>query len=68
MGKLIKELNNTNIKPNITAVYSSKQTEKILKLLNKNSKMIILIFAGQAADMIKIQFQNLKKVIITSMF
>ena len=34
MGKLIKELNNLNIKLNITAVYSSKQTEKIIKLLN----------------------------------
>ena len=31
MGKLIKELNNLNIKLNITAVYSSKQTERIIK-------------------------------------
>ena len=35
MGKVIKELNNENIKLNITAVYSSKQTEKILKSINK---------------------------------
>ena len=34
-GKIIKELNEKNIKLNITAVYSSKQTEKILKLINK---------------------------------
>ena len=40
MGKLIKELNNLNIKLNITAVYSSAQTKKILKLLNKKSKGI----------------------------
>ena len=38
MGKLIKELNNLNIKLNITAVYSSKQTERIIKLLNKSQK------------------------------
>ena len=30
-GKIIKELNNQNIKLNITAIYSAKQTEKILK-------------------------------------
>ena len=50
MGKLIKELNNLNIKLNITAVYSSKQTKKILSLLNKKSKVIISIFAGRAGD------------------
>ena len=30
-GKVIQELNRKNIKLNITAVYTSKQTEKILK-------------------------------------
>ena len=50
MGKLIKKLNNLNIKLNITAVYSSKQTERIIKLLNKKSKVIISIFAGRAGD------------------
>ena len=30
-GKVIKELNNKKIKLNITAVYTAKQTEKILK-------------------------------------
>ena len=34
-GKVIKELNKKNIKLNITAVYSAKQTEKILKNINK---------------------------------
>ena len=34
MGKIIKELNNENIKLNITAIYSSQQTKKILKLIN----------------------------------
>jgi transaldolase len=50
MGGVIKELNNQNIKLNITAVYSSKQTEKILKVINKKTKVIISIFAGRAAD------------------
>ena len=50
MGKIIRELNNQNIKLNITAVYSAKQTKKILKLINKKTKVIISIFAGRAAD------------------
>ena len=50
MGKIIKELNNQNIKLNITAVYSAKQTAKVLKLINKKTKIIISIFAGRAAD------------------
>ena len=50
MGKIIKELSSLNIKLNITAVYSSKQTNKILRCLNKNSKVIISIFAGRAGD------------------
>ena len=49
-GKIIKELNNANIKLNITAVYSAKETKKILKTINKKTKVIISIFAGRAAD------------------
>jgi len=49
-GKVIKKLNSKNIKLNITAVYSSKQTEKILKQINKKTKVIISIFAGRAGD------------------
>ena len=49
-GKIIKELNNQNIKLNITAIYSSKMIEKILKLINKKTKIIFSIFAGRAAD------------------
>ena len=49
-GKVIKKLNNKNIKLNITAVYTSKQTKKILKLINKKTKVIISIFAGRAGD------------------
>jgi transaldolase len=50
MGKIIKELNGLNIKLNITAIYSAKQTKRILKLLNKKTKVIISIFAGRAGD------------------
>ena len=50
MSQVIKELNIQNIKLNITAVYSSKQTEMILKNINKKTKVIISIFAGRAGD------------------
>ena len=49
-GKAIKYLNNKKIKLNITAVYSTEQTKKILKNINMNSKVIISIFAGRMAD------------------
>ena len=49
-GKIIKELNSKNIKLNITAVYTAKQTSKILKVINKNTNVIISIFAGRAGD------------------
>ena len=49
-GKVIKDLNKKNIKLNITAVYTAKQTAKILKVINKRSKVIISIFAGRAGD------------------
>tara|TARA_B100000767_G_scaffold244385_1_gene242628 strand:+ start:418 stop:1125 length:708 start_codon:yes stop_codon:yes gene_type:complete len=63
MGKIIKELNNLNIKLNITAVYSSKQTERIIKLINKKSKVIISIFAGRAGDTGKDPVPEFKKSI-----
>ena len=50
MGRIIKELHNKNIKLNITAVYNSNQTKKILKQLKKKTRVIISIFAGRAAD------------------
>tara|TARA_B100001939_G_scaffold343855_1_gene357252 strand:+ start:57 stop:755 length:699 start_codon:yes stop_codon:yes gene_type:complete len=49
-GKVIKELNEKGIKLNITAVYTAKQVEKILKIINKKTKIIISIFAGRAGD------------------
>tara|TARA_Y100000287_G_scaffold94515_1_gene75354 strand:+ start:435 stop:1133 length:699 start_codon:yes stop_codon:yes gene_type:complete len=49
-GKIINKLNKENIKLNITAVYNSTQTLKILKNINKKTKVIISIFAGRAGD------------------
>ena len=49
-GKVISELNRRGVKLNITAVYSFKQTIKILNSINKKSKVIISIFAGRAGD------------------
>ena len=49
-GNVIKELNSKNIKLNITAVYTAKQTAKILKVINKKTKVIVSIFAGRAGD------------------
>ena len=50
MLKVIRQLNNKNIKLNITAVYSAKQAKKILTKINKTTKVIISIFAGRMAD------------------
>jgi len=63
MGKIIKELNNQNIKLNITAIYSAKQTKRILKLINKKTKVIISIFAGRAGDTGKDPVPEFKKSI-----
>ena len=66
MGRIIKELNSQNIKLNITAVYSAKQTEKILKVINKKTKVIISIFAGRAGDTGKDPVPEFKRSIYLS--
>ena len=63
MGRIIKELNSQNIKLNITAVYSAKQTKKILQLINNKTKVIISIFAGRAGDTGKDPIPEFKKSI-----
>jgi transaldolase len=65
-GKIIKELSNQDIKLNITAVYNAKQTAKILKSINKKSKVIISIFAGRAGDTGKDPVPEFKKSIFIS--
>ena len=62
-GKVIKELNHQNIKLNITAVYTAKQTQKILKQLNKKTKVIISIFAGRSGDTGKDPVPEIRKSI-----
>ena len=49
-GKAIRVLNGENIKLNITAVYNARQTEQILNVIDKKTKVIISIFAGRMAD------------------
>ena len=66
MGKIIKELNAQKIKLNITAIYSAKQTSKILRLINKKTKVIISIFAGRAGDTGKDPVPEFKKSIAIS--
>ena len=63
MGKIIKELNSQNIKLNVTAVYNAEQTKKILRSINKKSKVIISIFAGRAGDTGKDPIPEFKKSI-----
>ena len=62
-GSVIKKLNSLNVKLNITAVYNAKQTEKILKNINRKTKVIISIFAGRAADNGKDPIPEFKKSI-----
>ncbi len=63
MGKVIKELSNNNIKMNITAVYTHKQTKRILSKIRKRSNVIISIFAGRAGDVGKDPIPEIKKSI-----
>ena len=63
MGKVIYDLNKNNIKLNITAVYTSNQTKKILKNINKKTKVIISIFAGRMGDAGKDPIPEFKKSI-----
>ena len=65
-GKVIKDLNSRNIKLNITAVYTAKQTKKILKIINKKTKVIISIFAGRAGDAGKDPIPEFRKSISLS--
>ena len=63
LGKVINHLNNKNIKLNITAVYTAKQTSQIMKKINKKTKIIISIFAGRMADKGKDPVPEFKKSI-----
>ena len=60
-GKLIRELIKKKIKLNITAVFSESQTKKILNKIEKNSDVIISIFAGRLGDSGKDPIKVFKK-------
>tara|TARA_B100001029_G_scaffold139777_1_gene119092 strand:+ start:284 stop:976 length:693 start_codon:yes stop_codon:yes gene_type:complete len=64
MGEVINKLSKKKIKLNITSVYTAQQTKKILKKIDKTSKVIISIFAGRMADVGKDPIPELKKSII----
>ena len=49
-GKIINILSKKGVKLNITAVYTVKQVRKIIKSINKDSKVIISIFSGRMSD------------------
>ena len=63
MGKVINDLSKNNIKMNITAVYTHKQTARILSKINGKTKVIISIFAGRAGDAGKDPVPEIKKSI-----
>ena len=63
MSRVIKTLNNEKIKLNVTAVYTSSQTKKILKNIDKKTKVIISIFAGRMGDTGKDPLPEFKKSI-----
>ena len=63
MGNVIKELNKSKIKINVTAVYKAGQTKKILSKIDKNAKVIISIFAGRMSDAGKDPIPEIKKSI-----
>ena len=60
-GRVIKELNQQKVKLNITAVYTAKQTKKILKRIDKKTKVIISIFVGRMSDAGKNPIPEIKK-------
>ena len=63
MGEAINELCKNNIKINITAVYTHKQTAKILNSVIGKTEVIISIFAGRAGDVGKDPIPEIKKSI-----
>ncbi len=61
MGRVISVLNKKKIKLNITAVYTANQTSKILKKIDRKTKVIISIFIGRMADVGKDPIPEIKK-------
>jgi transaldolase len=47
---LIKKLSSNGMKINVTALFTFKQVQEVLKVLNKNADLYLSIFAGRIAD------------------
>jgi len=62
-GKVIKNLNNNNIKLNVTAIYSFNVIKKITNLIDKKTKIILSVFVGRAADNGFDPIPEIKKII-----
>ena len=62
-GKVISKLSNNKVKLNITAVYTVGQVKKIIKRINKDSKIIISIFSGRMSDVGKDPIPTIKESI-----
>ena len=60
-GKAIQRLSDEKIKLNITAVYTFEQVKKITKKIDRNTKVIISIFAGRMGDQLKNPIPIFKK-------
>ena len=48
--KLIKRLVDQNVKCNITAVFTLSHIKEVLKVINKDTSIIISVFCGRIAD------------------
>ena len=49
-AKLIAKLNKQGIKINVTAIFTLNQTASLFKLLNRETDIILSVFAGRIAD------------------
>jgi transaldolase len=47
---LIKKLSSSGMKINVTALFTFKQVQEVLKVLNKHADLYLSIFAGRIAD------------------
>jgi transaldolase len=49
-GNVIKELSNSNVIVNVTAIMTESQVRKVVENLNVNTDSIVSVFAGRVAD------------------
>jgi transaldolase len=61
-AKLISKLSSNGVVCNVTAIFTFNQVKNVMKLLPKDTKIILSIFAGRIADSGKDPEELLKKV------